>query len=81
MPKERNKYRGLVQQLENDYDKVNFVNLSIGALGVYDKSTTDFIDMMKTLKFGKISTIYTIKKITSIAIRMSYYIFCRRNKE
>ena len=79
--RKKQKYRELTQQLKNDYDKVNFVNLSISALGIYDKSTTDFIDMMKTLKFDKRSRNYMIKKITSIAIRTSYYIFCRRNIE
>ena len=79
--RKKQKYRELVQQLKNDYDKINFVNLSISALGIYDKSTTEFIDMMKMLKFDKRTTNYTIKKITNIAIRTSCYIFCRRNKE
>ena len=79
--RKKRKYRELVQQLKNDYEKVNFVNLSISALGIYDKSTTEFIDMMKMLKFDKRTTNYTIKRITNIAIRTSYYIFCRRNKE
>ena len=79
--RKKQKYRELTQQLKNDYDKINFVNLSISALDIYDKNTTDFIGMMKTLKFDKRSTNYMIKKITSIAIRTSYYIFCRRNKE
>ena len=76
--RKKQQYRELEQQLKQ---KANFVNLSISALGIYDKSTTDFIDMMKTFKFDNKSTIYIIKKITSIAIRTSCYIFCRRNKE
>ena len=36
-------YRELVQQLKNDYEKVNFVNFSISALGIYDKSTAKFM--------------------------------------
>ena len=52
-------YRELVQQINNDYEKVNFVNLSISALGTYDKSTADFIDMMKMLKFDTRATNYT----------------------
>ena len=79
--RKKQKYIELVKQLKNDYEKVNFVNLSIGALGIYDKSTTEFIDMMEMLKFDKRTTNYTIKKITNIAIRTSYYIYCRRNKE
>ena len=79
--KKQKKYRELVQQLKSEHDKVNFVNLSISALGIYDKSTTDFTDKMKTLKLDGRSTNYIIEKIASIAIRTSYYIFCRRNKE
>ena len=78
--RKKQKYRELVQQLKNDYEKVNFVNLSISALGMYHKSTTEFIDMMKMSKFDKRTTNCTIKKITNIDIRTSY-IFCRRNKE
>ena len=52
-------YRELVQQINNDYEKVNFVNLSISALGTYDKSTADFIDMMNMLKFDTRATNYT----------------------
>ena len=79
--KKKQKYWELAQQLKNDYDKVNFVNLSISALDIYDKSTTDFITMIKTLKFEKSPTNYIIKKLTSKAILTSYCIFCRWNKE
>ena len=34
--RKKQKYRELAQQLKNDYDKANFVNLSISALGIYD---------------------------------------------
>ena len=79
--RKKQKNRELAYQLKNDYDKVTFVNLSISTLGIYNKSTTDFIGKMKTPKFDKRSTNYINKKITSLAIRTSYYIFCRRNKE
>ena len=69
------------KKIGNDYEKVNFASLSISALCIYDKSTTEFIDMMKMLNFDKRTTNYTIKKIANVAIRTSYYIFCRRNKE
>ena len=47
--RKKQKYRELVQQLTNDYEKVNFLNLSISALSIYGKTTTEFIDMMKML--------------------------------
>jgi len=61
-------YREMVQQLKKDYEKVNFANLLISTLGIYDKSTTEFNDMTKMLKFDKRTTNYTIMKITNIAI-------------
>jgi len=66
MPKEGNKNEELVQQLENDYEKVKFVSFSIIALGIYGKSTTEFIDMMKMLKFDKRTRNYTIKKLPAL---------------
>ena len=41
--RKKQKYKELVQQLKNEYDKVNFVDLSISALGIYDKSTTGLL--------------------------------------
>ena len=79
--RKKQKCRELVQQLKNDYEKVNLVSLLISALETFGKSTTSFISMMKTLKCDKRSTNNIIKKITSIAIRTSYYIFFKRNKE
>ena len=66
------------KQLKNDYEKVKFINLSLSALGIYDKTTTEFIDMMKMLKFDKRTTNYTIKKITNIAIGTSYSVAARQ---
>ena len=65
----------------DDFDDSYFVNLSVSALGTYDRSTIDFIDMITKLNFDKRTNNYIIKKVSSIAIRTSYYIICRWNKE
>ena len=75
------KYRDLVLQQSNKYANVKFINLSMSALGIFDKSTSDFLDMLTDLHFDTATKNYIARKLTTIAIRTSYYIFCRRNKE
>ena len=79
--RKRLKYLELVNQLTENYNQVKFVNLSISSLGLFDKSSCAFIDMMKDLDMSTDQTSFTIRKIMNIAIRSSYYIFCCRNRE
>ena len=53
----------------------------MSALGIFDKGTSDFLDMLTDLQFDAVTKNYILRKLTTIAIRTSYYIFCRRNKE
>ena len=55
--------------------------LSMSALGIFDKGTSDFLDMLTDLQFDAATKNYILRKLINIAIRTSYYIFCRRNKE
>ena len=48
---------------------------------VFGQSTNTFIDMLKDLKFDEQHIKYVKKKIITICIRASYYIFCQRNKD
>ena len=75
------KYRDLVLQQSNKYANVKFINLLMSALGIFDKGTSDFLDMLTDLQFDAATKNYILRKLTTIAIRTSYYIFCRRNKE
>ena len=75
------KYRDLVLQQSHKYANVKFINLSMSALGIFDKSTSDFLDMLTDLHFDTATKNYIERKLTTIAIRTSYYIFCGRNKE
>ena len=75
------KYLPLISDQENNFDKVKFVNVSISSLWVFGQSTNTFVDMLKDLKFDKQHIKYIKKKIISICIRASYYIFCQRNKD
>ena len=75
------KYKDLVLQKSNIYTNVKFINLSMSALGIFDRCTSDFLDMLTDLQFDDATKNYILRKITTIATKTSYYIFCRRKKE
>ena len=74
------KYKDLIVFLSQSYEDVKFINLSIGALGVYSKSCNSFFSMMDELKLSEVERKYIARTATYLAIRCSYYIFCRKNK-
>ena len=63
------------------FNSVKFINLSISALGVFDKESAAFLKMLEDIHLDKAQTKYIIKRIINIAVRSTYYIFCCRNKE
>ena len=63
------------------FDTVKFINLSISALGVFDKESTAFLKMLEDMHLDKAHIKYLIRRIINIAIRSTYYVFCCRNKE
>ena len=75
------KYLELVNQLIDNYKQFKLVNLTMSSLGLFDKSSSCFIDMMKDLEITTDQTSFIIKRIMNIAIRSSYFIFCCRNTE
>ena len=44
--REHNHYSGLCSELRNQYNRVKFVNISVGALGIVGKSSRSFIDFI-----------------------------------
>ena len=72
--------RDLVQQQSNKYKHVKLINLSMSPLGIFDKCTSDFLDIITALQFYNTTKNYISRKITTIAIRTSYFIFCTRIK-
>ena len=50
------------------------------ALGIYEASSDTILTMMNDLGIEKSVQKSIIKKIMDIAVRSTYYIFCRRNK-
>ena len=78
----KEKYKDLIIKLDENFVSVKFVNLSITSLGVFDKECdTTFIEIMNDLGLDDQHQQYCFRKIISIAIRTTYYIFCCRNKE
>ena len=75
-----NKYTPLLQDLSSSYNKVIFINVSMGALGVMGASCDSFLSLLQDLSFDKVTQRRIIMKTINIAIRSTYYIFCQRNK-
>ena len=77
--RKKEKYEQLIYNLSTEYT-VEYVNLSLGALGVVNEKS----ELKKKLsKFGinDQSANFITKRIINICIRTTYYIFCMRNKE
>ena len=75
-----NKYTPLLQDLSSSYNKVIFINVSTGALDVMGASRDSFLSLLQDLSFDKVTQRRIVMKIINIAIRLTYYIFCQRNK-
>ena len=75
------KYKNLIRELNQNFTSVKFINLSVSSLGVFDKEYHIFVKMLNDLGLDNQHQQYCMRKIISIAIRSTYYIFCYRNKE
>ena len=75
------KYAQLILEQSDHFKKVKFINISISSLGIFAKECSTFMDMLTDVGFDKKHQTYCIKRMTTIAIRTTYYIFCCRNKE
>ena len=52
----------------------------MSALGILGSSSDSLLSMFKDFNLDQNYQNYIIKKAVSIAIRCTYYVFCRRNK-
>ena len=78
--RKKEKYLNLINQMSRNYSCVRFVNLSMSSLGVFSDEYSTFLDMMNDIGIDKKQQLYIIKKMINIAIRVTYYIFCCRNR-
>ena len=78
--RKKEKYMNVVKDMRSNYRCVKFVNLSMSSLGVLSNECSTFLEMMNDIGIDKTQQHYIIKKMISLAIRATYFIFCRRNK-
>ena len=52
----------------------------MSALGIFDNCASDFIDMLTDLEYDTATRHFIIGKRPTIAIRTSYFIFCRQGR-
>ena len=74
------KYSSLFSELSPCYNSVTFINLFIGAIGAMGSSCASFFSLLNDLGFDKTIQKRIIMKTMNVAIRLSYFIFCQRNK-
>ena len=74
-------YLELVKHIEEMYKQIKFAILSIIALGLFDKTSSDFTDTMKDLHMDNVQTCLVIGEIIYIAINTSYYVIWLCNKQ
>ena len=75
------KYRPLFNSLRANYTSIKFANLSMSALGIFGASSDSLLQMLEDLHVDANVQNNIVMKASNIAIRCSYYIYCRRNKE
>ena len=78
--KEEN-YRAILDKLVQLYFCAQFVNLSMGAPGVYGETSTSLIRFLSDLGMNKKVIGFALCQICDVCIRCTYYIFCCRNNE
>ena len=75
-----NNYSQLLEDLKSRYKKVKFINLSMGAIGIYGDTCFNLKSVLKHLGLNKNEVNYLLRKLCNICTRTTYFIFCKRNK-
>ena len=69
------KYSNLVKELKNHYQSVVFVKISMSCLGVFANESISLLTMFNNLGFDRKLQDFCIKRMTTIAIRTTYFVF------
>ena len=75
-----NRYETTIEHLKSSFARVKFVNLVVSALGIFYMDSKALISVFEDFKITGQEHAYIIRKISNIAIRTSYYIFCMKDK-
>ena len=71
----------LFNSLTTNYTSITFVNLSMSALGIFGTSSDSLLQMLQDLHLDANVQKNIVRKASNIAIRCSYYIYDRCNKQ
>ena len=75
------KYRPLLVDLDQAYDRIKFVNRCISSLGIFGNSSDFFLQICNDIGIDKHHLKFIVTKLSTTIIRTTYYIFCMRNKQ
>ena len=78
--RKKNNYSQLLEDLKSRYKKVKFINLSMGAIGIYGDTCFNLNSVLKHLGLSENEVNYLLRKLCNICIPATYFIFCKRNK-
>ena len=78
--RKHSKYAPLLSGLQRQFKCVSFINLSMSSLGIFGNSYNSFFKMCDSLSIDQQQKQYLISKLSNIAIRTTYYIFCCKHK-
>ena len=84
--RKKQKYGGLIENLQrsdehNKYEKVLFVNLSLGALRIIGKEIQNLKTMLQELGLSKNEEDYIFEKLINVCIRCTYFLFCKKDSD
>ena len=74
------KYHPRLVDLDKAYDRIEFVNLCTISLGKFGNSSDSSLQMCNDSGVDKHHLTFIVTKLSTIIIRITYYIFCMRNK-
>ena len=74
------KYGSLIMDITHAYSDVQFINISMSTIVIIGNSSESLLLMLDDFDLDKPAQNYVIRKVMNIAIRCTYYVFCRRNK-
>ena len=63
--RKNDKYKELLKSMKKDYTSITFINLSMGALGIIGKDSTNLHKLLKATYMDKSSITYCIKKLSA----------------
>ena len=73
------RYKNLITRLATNYN-VEYFDLSMGGIGVICSESKNLRKMFVDLGLSTEESDYLVRKVISVCLRSTYYIFCRRNK-